>query len=1277
MRQMAIGAGNGSGGGAAEGGYSGSVYWWTSNNLLTPQDPENISVGISNVSEGTNKVENFLSSKGVAVTSWDGVSGEEAIRGAVSNALSQCQGANKAAVCRVFGVGAFISTYLATGSRDFDGSGSGYENDSPAVWKEAFAKASQGTYVAWNGRTVSYTASTNLGEGKTIDSVVSSQIAADSGEDLSIVVVLLNQSEPPALASRPPAPPVKSIGEGTLTGGMEDPTSISTSTGEGGNSLVFTDHIDPDGSSYKVEGMKVEEGGKDISSSFAFSTPENEAVATWKGGNLPSNKTFTFSFDILLTSASGNPFKDQAEVAWDGKTQETNSHAFNTFAPIANKAWCGKETEADPKKTNQVGLDGKYFADGEQVSSSVNGEVGSGLYEAPSIFSLTDDFAPSASIWSPDANKAEVLESAGNLAWEAGENGLSENVTGEFDIAQSGEEITASMKPQYLKTLKGLSSPLQFTLYLSGSIRPAQGSPDAERRAFGLSGSQPLHSLVSPSGKAFINEGWETLDAEKAETNQPEIGIYAPAINKSWEMGGSLADPKWSGETGADRHYFLNGQALDSSINAEVGTSLAGSLTAFSIEDDYANAAWMWDPNASDAQVYASSLPGAENASLSDMSAGQNVTGEFYFASKNGTITASMKPQYLKTLIGLKNPEQFTLIIPGKVELDKGAGVDAAREAYKAAAGGEVSTMLNPGSSTPFSDTATETLGGGSSVSNSPEAGIWIPGAEKSVIGGKAQGGDEESIDGKAVLPGQILTYELEAFDKIPNLGEAVKSVQIRDQYSPCVSPIPSSLEIFQNGELVPLSDYEISWNQADHEFQADLNPEAVSAWKSGGEIKLLTIFKAKVEKAGQTVKNRWDLVLNGSSSASNTVENPSILPAPEKSVDNSLGENVDGKTVLQGQILYYKVELKAKDLKDLAYKVWRLGIIDHFDWKCLKWIVGKTQILNSAGQNVRSEFNVQEDDHTAFVFFKTANTFVKATGKEISGNPQPRNLETYATEKLNPLTDPAIDQGVLGQSYTVVLPMKVYGNQDGVIANTAMQETNSDLTKSNTVVNIEKMLEPEKTVSLTIGGRSQEGQEIPLKEDFYYGLDSSQLPADRAYPNVSSWTFSDRYESGFDKYLGVWKAFSDYPVYIGNKEAAPAGAQIGGSGFKSPFGAPLVQVEDEGGTIEASLTPAGLKAFSSPGQEGFKVYLEFQRIRPSSRVVNVFEENLGGTARKSNEVWTWTPNPVTVSHPVYPSIPKVKQLAITGIDVVDIIGAALGILTLGVFFTIRGKKRR
>ncbi|MBO6020764.1 MAG: LPXTG cell wall anchor domain-containing protein, partial [Aeriscardovia sp.] len=1116
---MAIGAGNGSGGGAAEGGYSGGVYWWTSNNLLTPQDPENISTGISNVSEGTQKVASFLSSKGIAVTSWDGVSGEGAISGAVSKALSECQSGNREAVCRLFGVGAFVSTYLSTGSKDFDGSGSGYQNDSSAAWKEAFAEASQGAYTAWNGRSVSYTASTNLGGGKTIDSVVSSQIAADSGEDLSIVVVLLNQSEPPSLASQPPAPPVKSIGEGTLTGGMEDPTSISTSSGEGGTSLIFTDYLNPEGSAYKVVGMKVESGGTDVSSSFAFSTPANEAVATWKGGELPSNKTFTFSFNVLLTSASGKPFKDRAQVSWNGKTQESASHAFDTFAPTANKAWCGQDTAADPEKTNKVGWDGKYFAEGEKVASSVNGEVGSGLFEAPSAFSLTDNFTPSSSIWSPDVSEAKILESSGSLAWEAGESGLKENVTGEFNISQNGEEITASMKPEYLATLKGLPSPLQFTLYIPGAIHMGQGSVETERKAYNLSASQPLHSLLSPSGKAFINEGWETLGTEKAETNQPEIGIYAPTVNKSWETNGSCADPTWSGETGADRHYFLNGQLLDSSINTEVGSGLGGSIPSFSIEDNYANAAWMWKPDPSGAQVYSSTLPGSEDASLSNMSSNQNVTGEFYFLSRGDEITASMKPEYLATLLNLKNPEQFTLVIPGRVQLAAGKGVNAARKEYREKAGAAVSTMLNPGSSTPFSDTASETLSTGVSQSNSPEVGIWIPGAEKSVIGGKAQGGEEESIDGKTVLPGQTLTYELEAYEMIPDLGEQIKSVEIRDQYSPFISPIPSSLEVFQNGELIPLSDYEISWNPSEHEFQAQLGPKAIGAWKSGQDVKLLTIFKAKVEKAGETIKNRWDLVINGSSSASNTVENPSILPVPRKSVDNSLGENVDGKTIFRGQILYYKVELRAKGLKNLAYKIWRLGIIDHFDWRSLKWLVGKTEVLNSAGQNVRNEFNIQEDDHTAFVFFRTVNTFAKATGREISGNPQPRNLEAYAKEKLNPLTTPVINQNVLGQNYTVVLPMEVYGEQDGLIANTAMQETNSDLTKSNTVVNVEKMLQPEKTVSLTIGGKSQEGDEIPLGDDFFYGLESSRLPANRAYQKVSSWTFSDTYESKFDQY--------------------------------------------------------------------------------------------------------------------------------------------------------------
>ncbi|MBQ1803982.1 MAG: hypothetical protein II014_01790, partial [Bifidobacteriaceae bacterium] len=184
---MAIGAGNGSGGGAAEGGYSGGVYWWTSNNLLTPQDPENISTGISSVSQGTSEVSSFLSSKGIAVTSWDGASGEGAISQAVSKALEQCQGGNRTEVCRLFGVGAFVSTYLASGSRDFDGSGSGAQNDSQNSWQQAFQKASSGTYTAWNGRSVSYTASTNLGGGKTIDSVVASQIAEDASEDLSIV----------------------------------------------------------------------------------------------------------------------------------------------------------------------------------------------------------------------------------------------------------------------------------------------------------------------------------------------------------------------------------------------------------------------------------------------------------------------------------------------------------------------------------------------------------------------------------------------------------------------------------------------------------------------------------------------------------------------------------------------------------------------------------------------------------------------------------------------------------------------------------------------------------------------------------------------------------------------------------------------------------------------------------------------------------------------------------------------------------------------------------
>lgn len=742
-REMAIGAGNGSGGGAAEGGYSGGVYWWTSNNLLTPRNPENISVGMTNVSQGTEEVSSFLSSKGIAVTSWDGTSGEEAISRAVSKALKECQGGKGTEVCRLFGVGAFVSTYLSSGSKDFDGSGSGSQNDSPSSWQKAFKEASLGSYTAWNGRTVSYTASTNLGGGKTIDSVVASQIAEDAGEDLSIVVVLLNQSEPPSLLTFPPAPPSKAVGEGTLTAGMEDPTRISTSTGEGGSSLLFQDFLYPNGSTYAVKNMKVEEGSRDISSSFAFSSFHNLVEAAWRGGSLPSNQIFVFSFDIQIESASGKPFQDRGKVIWNGRARQTPRRSFNTFIPTVNKAWCGKESQADPGKTDNVGWDRKYFVEGESVSSAVNGEVGADLYQAPSSFSLADNFSPVASVWKPEVSKAEVLEGTGRLAWEAGEGGLSRNVALEFEIRQKGNEIRASMKPSFLASLKRLKEPEQFTLFIPGTICINGGNLEGERKAYGLSGSAPLQTFLSPSKKAFVNEGSETLGSQTEQSNQPEIGIYVPGVNKSWETGKSQADPGWSGKTGADRRYFLNGQKLDSSINAEVGADLGGSISSFSIEDDYANAAWMWKPDPAGAQVYASSLPGASRGSLSDMSSGQNVTGEFYFTDRDCEIEALMKPEYLSKLQSLKKPAQFTLTIPGFVDLDRGLGVQGARKAYGKAAGGEISTLLNPRSSAPFTDTAFETLGRGEVESNKPEVGIWVPKVIKSVVGGKAQGGGE------------------------------------------------------------------------------------------------------------------------------------------------------------------------------------------------------------------------------------------------------------------------------------------------------------------------------------------------------------------------------------------------------------------------------------------------------------------------------------------------------------------------------------------------------
>ena len=190
------------------------------------------------------------------------------------------------------------------------------------------------------------------------------------------------------------------------------------------------------------------------------------------------------------------------------------------------------------------------------------------------------------------------------------------------------------------------------------------------------------------------------------------------------------------------------------------------------------------------------------------------------------------------------------------------------------------------------------------------------------------------------------------------------------------------------------------------------------------------------------------------------------------------------------------------------------------------------------------------------YAFAKTVDTEIPATGETVPGDPQPTDLKAYSEltdEDYDPLKDPSIDQSLLGQTYRVVMPYEVIKVDDGyVVENTATQIVNDLSKQTNTVSNPLKPINPSKDVTIEVGGDSADGQSIYLNSTFLYQLDSSILPADRAYPEVTEWGIDDQLDPTYDKLTGQWAVYAARDLYRDGQVIAAKGAMIAGSGFDS-----------------------------------------------------------------------------------------------------------------------------
>lgn len=625
----------------------------------------------------------------------------------------------------------------------------------------------------------------------------------------------------------------------------------------------------------------------------------------------------------------------------------------------------------------------------------------------------------------------------------------------------------------------------------------------------------------------------------------------------------------------------------------------------------------------------------------------------------------------------------------------------------KAIAGYEVCRNPTSSGSTweegePFENRASQTASGATVDTNRPDVCVWVPNSAKGIVAEAQYGGDQHdgsgdthNGQGQQVRPGQNVEYRLHILDHgIPAdiAAYPVQKVQLVDDLDQNVALNAQTLKIVDNlrsGYTVPKTDYTTKYDAQNHKLTLTFSEDFVrSEWAPGRLVDMDVILEGNISKnlpkdypsECVSIDNTWRYHVNNGWSASNTLHNRYCNPPRSKEdTQKDPTVNIDGKKVLLGDKVYYRLNLDTTNLayneedpsgsttKQL-YRVQRLGMVDDYDERFLKLDDQKIQVLQFApgenpkstrGRDVTGEWNIQDTGGVVYVFAKTVDSIDQTTGRVHYGHSQPKDLKGYWHKKLNRLTDSYINQKLLGYRYQIVLPMKVIRVRNGyTIQNQAIENIDGINYDTNWVYNPPAEINPRKDVVVNVGDASVNGKDIYLHHYFLYRMDSSIRPTQLAYPHVKNWEIVDKLDPSIDRYTGQWAVYASRDLYKGEYLVARKGEKIAGSNFDTKKlrteGAltykrldadavnnrtqnPDTMLTDGSlfdctwqadGTLTISANPSYRALASSEEHEnGWTAYIQVQRMKPVEHHNNQFHEILNKVDRPSNIVWTRTPS--------------------------------------------------
>lgn len=990
--------------------------------------------------------------------------------------------------------------------------------------------------------------------------------------------------------------------------------------------------------------VRVYVDGKDVTDQFdiTIDTTKHTTTATAKSGFLAKTalgandrRVKLYIGGIVSKAPKADYAPDQhkltnkASETWNNETADTNEPPVYVRNPKPDKVWNTDVSKAgqsaDPAWTNRVSDDTKTFVQRDTFAVTVNGKLPRNLAKKLSVYELGDDFTKASKYI--DLDQASVKVSIDG-----------KDSTGQFDIHKEGTKVWVSAKQSLLDTTFNTAADRAVRMTVEG---------------------QYLKGVLKAGQKVdMTNGGWEKWNGQQVPSNEPPVKEWTPNPDKSWirlENGKwkAVIDPDESNKTGADTMKFLDGDQVGSVVNGTIANDLA-KVTKISLTDDYANADYLFDltTDKSQIRVYESDATTDAKSSIADIiTTGRDVTDRFDVTVNGTKVTATAHADYLAEQVGLKNPKQITLFLPGTVNMANGKGAAQVRKDFNKAAGDELTFCTDPTTKKDLTNAGGETVNNESQPTNEPKIYGYIPPVKKKVIAEGSQGGANQNANGLVVYPGQRVEYRLTTKPQLPaDLAYDITTVRDTDTYDRYLEPDPQTLEVtdLSTGDQLAMSDpqmgvegeYSVAWDESNHRFTITYSDKYVKEhWKKGSNPQVQVRFEGTVSKDAPTdrnVDNQWALTLNNGITPSNIVENkpPKHETGKKDTQSSTQGDptvTIDGKTMLLGDTGNYTVKLDLKQ-KDNAYRVWRAGVTDDYDDKYVSIDPGKIEVLDANGRDVTAKFNVQIKNGVAYVYARTVDTFVPKTGKTVKGDPQPGDLAAYSTkDDHDPLAEPAIDQTLLGQEYQIVMPYKVVKVTDGyVVRNKAIQVTNNTTVETNEVSNPLKPINPVKDVTVRVGGASVNGRSIYKDRTFLYRLDSSMIPANRAYPQVDQWTITDHLDTEHDEYTGRWAVYAARDLCKDGTVVAKAGDKLAGDGFDSKkFGGDLFALDYKDGTVTVTATDAyrALVSADNAHENGWTAYIQCKRTAIAERVENRFTERFNDKTFESNVVWTRTPD--------------------------------------------------